>query len=165
MMSPVWVKQYFWTYTLNLREVSCPWDSSSRGTVISSEWSPREQTTSAFLQSYSLLGSPDDPQTKFLTSTASCSAFQQSQFYVWHLSSGSVQFSRSVMSDSLWPHEQQHSRPPCPTPTPGTHPNSCPLSQWCHPSISSSVVPFSSCPQSFPASGSFHMSQLFASGG
>ena len=77
----------------------------------------------------------------------------------------SVQFSRSVMSDSLWPHEPQHARPPCPSPTPGVHPNSCPSSQWCHPTISSSVVPFSSCPQSFPASESFPMSQLFASGG
>ena len=77
----------------------------------------------------------------------------------------SVQFSRSVVSDSLWPHEPQHARPPCPSPTPGVHPNPCPLSWWCHPTISSSVVPFSSCPQSFPASGSFQMSQLFASVG
>ena len=77
----------------------------------------------------------------------------------------SVQFSRSVVSDSLRPHELQHARPPCPSPTPGVHPNTCPLSQWCHPTISSSVVPFSSCPQSFPASGSFPMSQLFTSGG
>ena len=69
------------------------------------------------------------------------------------------------MSDSLWPHESQHIRPPCPSPTPGVYPNSCPLSWWCHPTISSSVVPFSSCPQSFPASRSFQMSQLFASGG
>ena len=61
--------------------------------------------------------------------------------------------------------EPQHARPPCPSPTPGVHSNSCPSSQWCHPTISSSVVPFSSCPQSFPASGSFPMSQLFASGG
>ena len=76
-----------------------------------------------------------------------------------------VQFSRSVMSDSLWPHELQHARPPCPSPTPWAHPNSYPLSRWCHPNISSSVVPFSSCPQSFPESGSFQMSQLFASGG
>ena len=75
------------------------------------------------------------------------------------------QFSHSVMSDSLWLHELQQARPPCPSPTPGVHPNSCPLSQWCHPAISSSVVPFSSCPQSFSASRSFHMSQLFASGG
>ena len=76
----------------------------------------------------------------------------------------SVQFSHSVMSDSLRPHEPQHARPPCPSPTPGVHPNPCPLSRWCHPTISSSVAPFS-CPQSFPASGSFQMSQLFASGG
>ena len=69
------------------------------------------------------------------------------------------------MSDSLRPHEPQHARPPCPSPNPGVHPNPCPLSQWCHPTISSSVFPFSSCPQSFPASGSFQMSQLFASGG
>ena len=77
----------------------------------------------------------------------------------------SVQFSCSVVSVSLRPHEQQHARPPCSSPTPGVHPNLCPLSQWCHPTISSSVVPFSSCPQSFPASGSFPMSQLFTSGG
>ena len=76
----------------------------------------------------------------------------------------SVQFSRSVVSDSSWPHESQHTRPPCPSSTPGIHPNSCPLSRWCHLAISSSVVPFSSCPQSLPASGSFQMSQLFTSG-
>ena len=67
----------------------------------------------------------------------------------------SIHFSRSVMSNSLWPHESQHARPSCPSPTPGVHSNSCPLSQWCHPTISSSVVPFSSCHQSFAASGSF----------
>ena len=78
---------------------------------------------------------------------------------------GSVQSSRSVVSDSLWLHESQHTRPPCPSPTPGVHSNSCPSSQWCHPAISSSVVPSSSCPQSLPASGSFPMSQLFTSGG
>ena len=77
----------------------------------------------------------------------------------------SVQFSHSVVSDSLRPHEPQHARPPCPSPTPRVYPNSCPSSRWCHPAISSSVVPFSSCPQSFPASGSFPMSQLFTSGG
>ena len=74
-------------------------------------------------------------------------------------------FSCSVMSDSLWPHELQHPRPPCPSPTPGVYSNSCPSSRWCHPAISSSVIPFSSCPQSLPASGSFPMSQLFAWGG
>ena len=75
-----------------------------------------------------------------------------------------IQFSRSVVSDSLWPHEPQHARPPCPSPTPGVYSNSCPLSRWCHPTISSSVVPFSRL-QPFPASGSFPMTQLFASGG
>ena len=72
----------------------------------------------------------------------------------------SVQFSHSDMSDSLWPHGLQHARPPCPSPTPGVYSNSCPLSWWCH-----STVPFSACPWSFPASGSFQMNQLFASGG
>ena len=76
-----------------------------------------------------------------------------------------VQFSCSVVSDSLQPHGLQHARPPCPWPTPGACSNSCPLSQWCHQTISSSVVPFSSCLQSFPASGSFQMSQFFTSGG
>ena len=76
----------------------------------------------------------------------------------------SVQFSRSVVSNSLQLHELQYVRPPCPSPTPGVHPNPCPSSWWCHPTISM-VVPFSSCPQSFPASGSFQMSQLFTSGG
>ena len=77
----------------------------------------------------------------------------------------SVQLSCSVVSDSLRPHESQHARPPCPSPTPGVYPNSCPLSRWCHPAISSSVIPFFSCPQSLPASGSFPMSQLFTWGG
>ena len=75
------------------------------------------------------------------------------------------QFSRSVVSDSLRPHESQHARPPCPSPTPRVHTDSRPSSQWCHPAISSSVVPFSSCPQSLPASKSFPMSQLFPWGG
>ena len=87
----------------------------------------------------------------------------------WHSNSSvqsrSVQFSRSVVSDSLRPHESQYARPPFPSPTPRVYPNPCPLSRWCHPTISSSVIPFSSCPQSFPASGSFQMSQLFTSGG
>ena len=77
----------------------------------------------------------------------------------------SVQFSRSVVSDSLQPHELQHARPPCPSPTPGVHSDSRPSSQWCHPAISSIVVPFFSCPQSLPASESFPISQLFAWGG
>ena len=82
-----------------------------------------------------------------------------------HNNFSSVQFSRSVVSDSLRPHELQHARPPCPSPAPGVHSNSRPSSQWCHPAISSSVVPFSSCPQSLSASESFPMSQLFAWGG
>ena len=81
-----------------------------------------------------------------------------------HLWFSSVQFSHSVVSDSLWPHESQHARPPCPSPTPRVHSDSCPLSRWCHPAISSSVVPFSSCPQSLSVSESFPMSQLFAWG-
>ena len=76
-----------------------------------------------------------------------------------------LQFSRSVVSDSLRPHEPQHTRPPCPSPTPGVHSNSRLSSRWCHPAISSSVVPFSSCPQSLPSSESFPMNQLFAWGG
>ena len=77
----------------------------------------------------------------------------------------SLPFSCSVVSDSLRPYGLQHTRPPCPSPSPEVYSNSCPLSQWCHPTISSSVVPFSSCLQSFPASGSFPMSQFFTSGG
>ena len=76
-----------------------------------------------------------------------------------------LQFSCSVMSDSLWPHGMRHARLPCPSPTPGVYSNSCPLSWWCHLAISSSFVPFTSCPQSLPASGSFPMSPLFAWGG
>ena len=89
--------------------------------------------------------------------------WQRVSFFVYQFSS--VQFSRSVKSDSLQPHGLQHARLPCPSPTARVHPNPCPLSRWCHPTISSSVVPFSTCPQSFPASGSFQMSQLFTSGG
>ena len=83
----------------------------------------------------------------------------------WRYQFSSVQLSRWVMSDSLWPHESKHARPPCPLPTPGVHSDSRPSSQWCHPAISSSVVPFPSCPQSLPASESFPMSQLFTWGG
>jgi len=86
----------------------------------------------------------------------------QQQFMI---KNSGVQFSRSVVSDSLRPHESQHARPPCPLWTPGVHSDSCPSSQWCHPSISASVGPFSSCPQSLPASESFPVSQLFAWGG
>ena len=92
------------------------------------------------------------------------SKFRMIQFY-YIFQFSSVQFSRPVMSDSLRSHELQHARPPCPSPTPLVHSNSCPLSQWFHPAISSSVVPFSSCPQSLPASGSFPIRQLFTWGG
>ena len=102
--------------------------------------------TLVFSDSYSLL----NPHQ-------SCS-FSMNQSY-------SVQFSCSVVSDSLWPHESLHARPPCPSPTLGVHSNSCPSSRWCHSAISSSVVPFSSFPQSLPASGSFPMRQLFTWGG
>ena len=99
--------------------------------------------------------------------------FVHSSVYFCHLfliSSASVQFislqfSCSVVSDSLWPHEPKHARLPCQSPTPRAYSNSCPLRWWCHPTISSSVIPFSYCLQSFPASGSFKMSQLFASDG
>ena len=87
------------------------------------------------------------------------------RYYLTPVRISSVQFSCSVVFNSLWPHELQHARPPSPSPTPGVHSNSCPSSQWCHPVISSSVTPFSSCPQSVPASESFPMSQLFAWGG
>ena len=84
---------------------------------------------------------------------------------IFNLSQSVNQFSHSVVSNSLRPHEPQHARPPCPSSTPGVYSNSCPLSRWCHPAISSSVDPFSSCLQCFPASGSFLMNQLFASAG
>ena len=84
--------------------------------------------------------------------------------YSTELKFSSVQFSHSIMSDSLQPHESQHTRPPCPSPTPVVHSNPCPLHWWCHPTTSSSVIPFSFCPRYFPASGYFPMSQLFTSG-
>ena len=87
------------------------------------------------------------------------------KYLILYLMCSLVQFSHSVISDSLRPRELQHTRPPCPSPTPGVHPNSCPSSRWYYPAISSSVIPFSSCPQSLPASQSFPMSQLFTWGG
>ena len=98
----------------------------------------------------------------FHTVTLLNSLISSSKFLMVYFSS--VQFSRSVMSNFLWLHGLQHTRFPSPSPTPGACSNSCPLSQWCHPKISSSVIPFSSCSQSFPASVSFQMSQLFVSG-
>ena len=93
-----------------------------------------------------------------------CDVCRQTDLMLLHCNR-EVQFSCSVVCNSLWPHGLQHARPPCPSPTSGVYSNSCPLSQWCHPTISSSVVPFYSGLQSFPASGSSQLSQLFASGG
>ena len=108
---------------------------------------------------------PHRPPHRLLFNTAFCTNNQTQLCDCFHhiimVSVNSIQFSRSVVSNSLRPHESQHIRPPCPSPTPGVHPNSCPSSRGCHPAISSSVVPFSSCPQSLPASESFPMSQLF----
>ena len=98
------------------------------------------------------------------TSIISTSSLLECLLAFW-FSFNSVQFSHSVVSDSSRPHGLQHTRPPCPSPTPGVYSNSSPLSRWCHPTISSSVIPFSSHLQSFPASGSFQMSQFFTSGG
>ena len=107
--------------------------------------------------------------TSSLSSQSFCYLFMKPSGYLFMKPSGflfsSVQFSCSVVSNSLWPHGLQHARLPCPSTTPGACSNLCPLSQWCHPTISSSVVPFSSCLQSFSASRSFPMSQFFASGG
>ena len=106
-------------------------------------------------------------QSKGLSRVFSSTTVLKHQFFsvqpslIVQLSYPSVQFSCSVVSDSLQPHGLQHTRLPCPSPTPGAYSNSCPLSQWCHPTISSSVIPFSSCLHSFPASGSFPMSQFF----
>ena len=116
--------------------------------------------------------SPENQDTKSRRTMPHLSKRQRKEFflplpfcYIQVLKGfSSVQFSRSVMSNSLWPHESQHARPPCPSPTPGVHSDSHPSSQWCHPAISSLVVPFSSCPQSLPASESFPMSQLFTWG-
>ena len=94
-----------------------------------------------------------------------CSIKKKKKSSVFQVFFSSVQLSRSVVSDSLRPHELQHARPPCPSPTPGVHPDSCLLSRWCHLTTSSSVITFSSCPQSLPASGSFPMNQLFTWGG
>ena len=104
------------------------------------------------------------PQTKILTiiSLLFCTSVE---IMIMAIFDDYIQFSLSVVSDALQLHGLQHARPPCPSPTPRACSNSCPLSWWCHPAISSSVIPFSSCLQSFPALGSFQMSQLFASGG
>ena len=116
----------------------------------------------AWLAGKSSWGSRESNMTKWLTLYVMCSIYL---YLCTNKNVISVQFSHSVMSDSLWPHGLQHTRLPCPSPTPGAYSDSWPLSWWWHPTISSSVAPFSSCLQSFPASGSFQMSQFFTSGG
>ena len=123
-----------------------------------------------FCRAHSACSTPSSPiystmSSLFTLTVALCSWRKLRLFHIRHKIFSSVQFSCSIVSNSLRPHEPQHARPPWPSPIPRLHPNPCPLSQWCHPTISSSVIPFSSCPQSGPASGSFQMSQLFASGG
>ena len=131
---------------LKLARLLCSWDSPGKNTRV---------------------GCQEDLQGIFQTQGLNPSLLHCRQFfYHYHhlrsLQFSSVQFSCSVMSDSLRPHESQHARPLCPSPTPGVHSDSRPSSQWCHPAVSSSVIAFSSCPQSLPASESFPMSQLFA---
>ena len=123
----------------------CSWSASYIGLV------PQAVSTLHFQQPKDQLGCMSCYTSWTLLSTSSLD----------ELAFSSVQFSRSVVSDSFWPHGLQHVRPPCLSPAPGVHSNSCSVSWWCHPTISSSVIPFSSCLQSFPASGSFQMSQLF----
>ena len=107
----------------------------------------------------------EEPEIKLPTSVGSSKRQENSRKTSNSALLISVQFSHSVMSDSSRPHEPQHARPPCPSPAPRVYPNPCPLCRWCHPTISSSVVSFSSCPQTFPALGFFPMNQLFTSGG
>ena len=126
--------------------------------------SPEEPLENNFLHILSQYCNAYVEHLLFLKSTDICNYSHFSLFF-FHFTYYLVQFSRSVVSDSLRPHEPQHARPPCPSPTPGVYPNPCPLNRWCHPAILSSVILFSSCPQSFPASGSFQMSQLFTLGG
>ena len=144
--SPVWLFVTLWTAAC---QAFCPWDSPGKNTGLvaisfsrGSSW-PRDWTQVSCTAGGFFTAKPPGRLSQ----------------------DASVQFSRSVVSNSLRPHEPQHARPPCPSPTPGVYPNSCPSSWWCHPAISPSVVPFSSCPQSLPASGSFPMSQLFTWGG
>ena len=139
-MQETWVQSLGWKDTLE------------KGMVTHSSILTGESHGQKSLMGYSPWGHKESDTTEWLT-------------YPKNKTIISIQFSCSVMSDSLWPHGLQHTRPPCPSPTPGVYPNSCSLSRWCHPTISSSVVPFSSHLQSFPASGSFQMSQLFTSGG
>ena len=127
----------------------CPWDSPGKNTVCGLSYPPP--------------GDLPNPGIKPRYPTLQADSLQSER--LGKPKTKSVQFSRSVVSDSLRPHESQHARPPCPSPTPGVYSNPCPSSRWCHPAIPSSFVPFSSCPQSLPVSGSFPVNQLFTWGG
>ena len=119
-------------------------------------------STSKGLQNYEMFQIQKSLRNKSVNLASETKHYQYSwHLCIWLFHLSNSQFSRSIVSDSLQPCESQHPRPPCPSPTPRIHLNSCPSSRWCHPAISSSVIPFSSCPQSLPASGSFPMSQLF----
>ena len=148
-----------WTYLVNNRKELTKWTEHWTG-GIGEFWvsNPRQQAMWEYL-SWLLRASGSARHMWHNNLPGLCPVF-----LAWS-SLSSVQFSCSVMSDSLQPHEPQHARPPCPSPTPRVYSNSCPSSRWCHPAISFSVVPCSSCPQSLPASGSFPMSQLFPWGG
>ena len=166
----------------------CPWGSHGKNTGMSFpfllQWTTFCQNSSlwpvcmawliaslsytshfAMTRLWSMKGIVDLQCVDFRCRTKYSVSFFFSDYTPLYVITRSVQFSPSVVSHFLWPHGLQHARLPCSSPVPGTCSNSCPSSQWCHPTISSSVVPLPSCPQSFPASGSFQMSQLFTSGG
>ena len=140
----------------------CTWDSPGKNTGVGCHFllqCMKVKTESEVTQSRSTLS---DPMDCSLPGSSAHGIFQARVLEWSAILLLSVQLSCSVVSNSLRPHESQHARPPCPSPAPRVHSNSRPSSRWCHPAISSSVVPFSSCPQSLPASESFPMSQLFA---
>ena len=146
------------------------WSAAVHGVTKNRTWLSGWKTTrthyiKCWLAFYSLQSFKDPSAIKCSHHIKLCCKTKEQREIWWYHQFSSVQFSHSVMSDSLGPHESQYTRLPCPSPTRGVYPNSRPSSQWCHPTISYSVLPFSSCFQSFPASGSFHVSQLFASAG
>ena len=153
-----WVQLLWSCQTLCHCMDCCPPGSSVRGTSQARilEHLELNQKSSSLIDLLSLLEGSVLPQISGYLAVLKPQLYHQFRL---------VQFSCSVVSDSFQPHEPQQARPPCPSPIPGVHPNPCPLSWWCHPTILSSVVPFSSWPQSFPESGSFQMSQLYPSGG
>ena len=150
----------------------CPWDFPGKNTgvdchfLIQGIFPTQGSNHSSWIGRrilYSELS--EKPNYKLPATKTTTVIFHHLVLHIHNVTILSVQFSHSVGSDCLRPHELQHASPPCPSPTPGVNPNSCPLSRWCHPTVSSSVVPFSSRLQSFPASGSFLLNLLFASGG